>query len=173
MVEHNLAKVGVASSNLVSRSRLMRAPVQPGFFVCGSEVPAVLHDAMISPPAAGWQSGHAAACKAVYVGSIPVPASILTQRRARLVNLAIAMAQERRQYQLRRGCDGIGRRTRLKIWRPQGRAGSSPASRTTIAWAMIDDPAATSLQGLCADASCRARRAIIYPRGRRIRRLAE
>ena len=26
---------------------------------------------------AGWQSGHAAACKAVYAGSIPTPASIL------------------------------------------------------------------------------------------------
>ncbi len=25
---------------------------------------------------AGWQSGHAAACKAVYAGSIPTPASI-------------------------------------------------------------------------------------------------
>jgi hypothetical protein len=25
--------------------------------------------------AAGWQSGHAAACKAVYAGSIPTPAS--------------------------------------------------------------------------------------------------
>ena len=24
---------------------------------------------------AGWQSGHAAACKAVYAGSIPTPAS--------------------------------------------------------------------------------------------------
>ena len=44
MVEHNLAKVGVASSNLVSRLRL----------------------------SARWQSGHAAACKAVYAGSIPV-----------------------------------------------------------------------------------------------------
>ena len=27
---------------------------------------------------AGWQSGHAAACKAVYAGSIPASASILT-----------------------------------------------------------------------------------------------
>ena len=26
---------------------------------------------------AGWQSGHAAACKAVYAGSIPTPASKL------------------------------------------------------------------------------------------------
>ena len=26
---------------------------------------------------AGWQSGYAAACKAVYAGSIPAPASIL------------------------------------------------------------------------------------------------
>ena len=28
---------------------------------------------------AGWQSGHAAACKAVYAGSIPTPASIFKQ----------------------------------------------------------------------------------------------
>ncbi len=28
-------------------------------------------------PLAGWQSGHAAACKAVYAGSIPTPASKL------------------------------------------------------------------------------------------------
>ena len=28
-----------------------------------------------SQPQAGWQSGHAAACKAVYAGSIPTPAS--------------------------------------------------------------------------------------------------
>ena len=27
-------------------------------------------------PGAGWQSGYAAACKAVYAGSIPTPASI-------------------------------------------------------------------------------------------------
>ena len=30
----------------------------------------------IVPSPAGWQSGYAAACKAVYTGSIPVPASI-------------------------------------------------------------------------------------------------
>ena len=28
------------------------------------------------PPMAGWQSGYAPACKAVYLGSIPGPASI-------------------------------------------------------------------------------------------------
>ena len=36
MVEHNLAKVGVASSSLVSRSKeLQKTPDLPGFF-CGS-----------------------------------------------------------------------------------------------------------------------------------------
>jgi hypothetical protein len=53
LVEHNLAKVGVASSNLVSRSKI-------------SERWSLM---------AGWQSGYAAACKAVYVGSIPALAS--------------------------------------------------------------------------------------------------
>ncbi len=48
VVEHNLAKVGVASSNLVSRSTYE----------------------------AGWQSGYAADCKSVDAGSIPTPASI-------------------------------------------------------------------------------------------------
>ena len=47
LVEHNLAKVGVASSNLVSRFKLS---------------------------VAGWQSGYAAACKAVDAGSIPASA---------------------------------------------------------------------------------------------------
>ncbi len=52
VVEHNLAKVGVASSSLVSRSTHM----------------------------AGWQSGHAAACKAVYAGSIPASASSIKMK---------------------------------------------------------------------------------------------
>ena len=47
MVEHNLAKVGVASSNLVSR-----------YFKGVAE----------------WQSGYASACKAADTGSIPVSA---------------------------------------------------------------------------------------------------
>ena len=49
MVERNLAKVEVASSSLVSRSKSLLK--------------------------ARWQSGHAAACKAVYAGSIPTLAS--------------------------------------------------------------------------------------------------
>ncbi len=47
LVEHNLAKVGVASSSLVSRSIIL----------------------------AEWQSGYAADCKFVDIGSIPVSAS--------------------------------------------------------------------------------------------------
>ena len=54
MVEHNLAKVGVASSNLVSRSNRFKAGIKK----------------------AGWQSGHAADCKSVNAGSIPTPASM-------------------------------------------------------------------------------------------------
>jgi hypothetical protein len=50
----DLAKVEVASSRLVSRSN--------------SSWPAV-------GPAARWQNGYAAACKAVYAGSIPTLAS--------------------------------------------------------------------------------------------------
>lgn len=53
LVEHNLAKVGVASSSLVSRSSLFLSLW------------------------AGWQSGYAAACKVVDAGSIPTPAFTL------------------------------------------------------------------------------------------------
>jgi hypothetical protein len=60
LVEHNLAKVGVASSSLVSRSRLLEhLRKYLRFFLLQT---------------AGWQSGYAAACKAVDAGSIPTPA---------------------------------------------------------------------------------------------------
>ncbi len=58
MVEHNLAKVGVASSNLVSRS--IESDNSRFFYI---------------PFTAVWQSGYAAACKAVDAGSIPASAS--------------------------------------------------------------------------------------------------
>ena len=64
MVERNLAKVEVESSRLFSRS--------------SSQGKTALHAASRFPllvPAAGWQSGYAAACKAVDAGSIPTPAS--------------------------------------------------------------------------------------------------
>jgi hypothetical protein len=61
---------------------------------------------------AGWQSGHAAACKAVYAGSIPASAS-------------------KKIYTLCPG-GGIGRHKGLKIPRRQLRAGSSPALGTNV-----------------------------------------
>ena len=69
MVERNLAKVEVASSRLVSRSneRLGKGWTFPFLFP------------------AGWQSGYAAACKAVDAGSIPTPASRCSD--ARMVKL--------------------------------------------------------------------------------------
>ncbi len=101
LVEHNLAKVGVASSNLVSRSilpistgsenRLKKA--FGGFCLdlttaitraslrelrSESTTPRIgqLNAGMIRRRLAEWQSGYAAACKAVYLGSIPGSASI-------------------------------------------------------------------------------------------------
>ena len=73
LVEHDLAKVGVASSSLVSRSRFFtRTSGKPGFcFLCGTRLRCAYAMRM-----ARWQSGHAAACKAVYAGSIPTLASI-------------------------------------------------------------------------------------------------
>ena len=61
VVEHNLAKVGVASSTLVSR------------FISRHRITMVTQ--VVNIASAGWQSGYAAACKAVDAGSIPTPAS--------------------------------------------------------------------------------------------------
>ncbi len=60
LVEHDLAKVGVASSSLVSRSTFSQDLGSPRFcFFSG----------------AWWQSGYAADCKSAYAGSIPTQAS--------------------------------------------------------------------------------------------------
>ncbi len=84
LVERNLAKVEVESSRLFSRSRTTRGSrdFQRGATrnmgsrsTCGSLLPFFLCLLRSITPA-GWQSGHAAACKAVYAGSIPTPASI-------------------------------------------------------------------------------------------------
>ena len=74
-------------------------------------------------PSAGWQSGYAAACKAVDAGSIPTPASILRKR----------VPRHPFAYLPPLGPGGeIGRRKGLKIPRWQHRAGSSPAPGTIL-----------------------------------------
>src|SRR5512134_3708437 len=79
LVERNLAKVEVASSRLVSRSRIsgkakLRRRVT--FRLAAAKTPKdSLSLFCLKVSSAGWQSGHAAACKAVYAGSIPTPAS--------------------------------------------------------------------------------------------------
>ncbi|CDI01529.1 hypothetical protein BN873_150317 [Candidatus Competibacter denitrificans Run_A_D11] len=77
LVEHNLAKVGVASSSLVSRSRFPKPRIFEAFLI--EPVP------WLDPVEfkARWQSGHAAACKAVDAGSIPTLASKLTSQEVR------------------------------------------------------------------------------------------
>ena len=97
MVEHLVANEDVASSSLVSRSNL-KPQDHLGVFFFGQMI--------FSWLMAGWQSGYAAACKAVYAGSIPTPASIY----ARVVK--------------------FGRHKGLKIPRLNGHAGSSPAPGT-------------------------------------------
>ena len=62
LVEHHLAKVDVASSNLVVRSQ----------DTVMAKVPRNLADTVV------WPRGEAAACKAVYTGSNPVPTSVKT-----------------------------------------------------------------------------------------------
>ena len=83
MVERNLAKVEVASSRLVSRSTSQREAVLPFFF---PGIVSALHrmcaantDTIQDRHLAGWQSGYAAACKAVYAGSIPTSASSISK----------------------------------------------------------------------------------------------
>ena len=68
LVERNLAKVEVASSNLVSRSNSWENEKNHQYLVSSFRF-------LMIYKAAGWQSGHAAACKAVDAGSIPTPAS--------------------------------------------------------------------------------------------------
>ena len=65
---------------------------------------------------AGWQSGHAADCKSVYAGSIPV------------LSLQLVADAYQKVYNSRQ-CPGggIGRHKGFKIPRRQLRAGSSPA----------------------------------------------
>jgi hypothetical protein len=62
LVEHHLAKVDVASSNLVVRSQ-------------DTVTAKVLRNRVYT---VGWPRGEAAACKAVYTGSNPVPTSVKT-----------------------------------------------------------------------------------------------
>ena len=65
LVEHHLAKVGVAGSNPVVRSRILRAGLsRPAFLVELVDV-------------ATWPSGKAEACKAFTPGSNPGVASNL------------------------------------------------------------------------------------------------
>ncbi len=82
LVERNLAKVEVGSSRLLSRSRI------PG--ENGSSAQARFPLRIFSPPA-GWQSGYAAACKAVYAGSIPTPAS--TENASHRLTVPVRLSQ--------------------------------------------------------------------------------
>ncbi len=71
LVERNLAKVEVESSRLFSRSRIPRESVSALSLLC---IQAISFSHGLST-LARWQSGYAAACKAVYLGSIPGRAS--------------------------------------------------------------------------------------------------
>ena len=73
LVERNLAKVEVASSTSFPAPDIlgesMAFPLVPG-----SGFPET--GQVVIPGMARWQSGYAAACKAIYIGSIPVRASV-------------------------------------------------------------------------------------------------
>ena len=74
LVERNLAKVEVESSRLFCRSSYQRGK-------SGTRFPPFHMRAQRGFPRAGWQSGYAAACKAVDAGSIPTPASRLSSQK--------------------------------------------------------------------------------------------
>ena len=73
LVERNLAKVEVESSRLFCRSSFA-GEIGIRFPPFRVKAPGVI---LTMSARAGWQSGYAAACKAVYAGSIPTPASNL------------------------------------------------------------------------------------------------
>ena|GEM_PF-1320943 len=79
---------------------------------------------------AEWQSGYAAVCKTVYLGSIPGSASKLL-------------------YQVSSPGGGIGRRKGLKIPRPYGRAGSIPAPGTIHVYIISIYFYLNLLRGIC------------------------
>src|SRR3546814_10370440 len=78
LVEHDLAKVGVASSSLVSRSSFQEPRLAGVCFIRNNR----FGQRTESPPA-GWQSGYAADCKSAYAGSIPTSASKAERKRVR------------------------------------------------------------------------------------------
>src|SRR5690606_16668429 len=88
LVEHDLAKVGVASSSLVSRSRSRRTPACRGS--------SCWEQSKVHP--AGWQSGYAADCKSAYAGSIPPPASTFWERNADLAGPAFFLHDVARKH---------------------------------------------------------------------------
>ncbi len=87
--------------------------MRPAFCTCPTQIDSVRQDCILRrlQPKARWQSGYAAACKAVYAGSIPTLASIHFLRRARVAELVDAAD--------------------LKSAVRNERAGSSPALGTT------------------------------------------
>ncbi len=128
LVEHNLAKVGVASSNLVSRSRFEKPRRGPrGFSFKRLSFQAE------------WQSGYAADCKSVDLGSIPGSASIFPRNDfpARMAKLVYAADLKSAGH-----CD---------------RAGSSPAPGTTSPATLVHD-ANTALRAGGSSSTARDRR---------------
>ena len=132
LVEHDLAKVGVASSSLVSRSSLRRLPVpgpDPGIPPRIASPGRSPQDDASGPDKAGWQSGYAADCNSVYAGSIPTPASNpCTSVRCTLCSAAPTSIHH--DPNTRPGGE-IGRRKGLKIPRGKPRTGSIPVPGTS------------------------------------------
>ena len=102
MVEHDLAKVGVASSSLVSRSKLTatghaQRSIPPGAALSSPEITCTglcAQTGEFATVKAGWQSGHAADCNSAYAGSIPTPASIFPFKNINLKKVNDFMLQK-------------------------------------------------------------------------------
>ncbi len=113
---------------------------------------------LVSSLKARWQSGYAADCNSVYAGSIPTRASnylsvcrrqVATSVESTSVMLPLcsegiitkgvpakSLCSFDAPHNVFRGYGEIGRHNRLKICRPVGHAGSSPATRTIFSFSL-------------------------------------
>jgi hypothetical protein len=111
LVEHDLAKVGVAGSSPVFRSAIHQLSLVDFF--------SIFHKVLFSP---GGGTGRHAGLKILWA-AMPVR-----------VQLPSGAHHYFLYFLLQRHCPGgeIGRRTTLRWWRPKGCAGSNPVSGTEI-----------------------------------------
>ena len=105
-----------------SRRMASVAPLRPTPLLSGSAHGAGRAQA-VTTPVAGWQSGHAAACKAVYAGSIPTPASkkSITYIETASLESRLTLNDDAFRRHRRPGWPGEARAEEQRIWNFDGR----------------------------------------------------